>query len=364
MPKNIVICCDGTGNEFGEDNSNVVKLCQILVRGQKEQSVFYDPGVGTSPVPDVTRTFWSTLYKIKGLAFATGISANIQQGYIFLMNNYEDGDHVYLFGFSRGAYAARAIAGMVYACGLLTKDNAPMVEYAYKLYRDVHLKAALDKFKNTFSRQCKPHFIGLWDTVSSVGWAYERQNFPFTFRNPDVGIVRHAISIDERRAKFRTNKWGFPEDGQDVRQVWFVGVHSDIGGGYPEAESGLSKLALQWIVDEACHSGLLCSAAAYDEVVLGVGGQYAAPSPRATLHNSLTGAWTFLEWIPLPRWNAAKERDELYTYHSQSRSIAEGSVVHQSVIDRMRDIPDYRPQNLTKAYTVEPYSTRPTNLWP
>ncbi|HED17756.1 MAG TPA: DUF2235 domain-containing protein [Gammaproteobacteria bacterium] len=112
-------------------------------------------------------------------------------------------------------------------------------------------------FKRTFSRECPVHFLGLWDTVKSIGWIYDPVNLPYTMNNPSVGVVRHAISIDERRALFRSNLWGAGTDEQDVLQVWFAGVHSDVGGGYPENESGLAKIAMQWMVEEAQKFGLL-----------------------------------------------------------------------------------------------------------
>ncbi len=363
MAKNIVICCDGTGNEFGDHNSNVVKLCQILVRNNPDQQIYYDPGVGTSPVPDRHRGLRSTWAKIKGLAFAAGISENIKQSYSYLMNAFEEGDRVYFFGFSRGAYTARAIAGMVRQCGLLMKHNEPMVEYAYKLYRDEFNPDVLAEFRAIYSRTCKPHFMGVWDTVSSVGWAWDRENFGATWKNPDLRTIRHAIAIDERRAKFRTNKFGIVEGcPQDLRQVWFAGVHSDIGGGYPEPESGLSKIAMKWIVDEACAQGLLVRKQGYDDVVLGKNNRYAPPDHRAMMHNSLEGAWKIVEQVPLPRFNYETNQTELVRYESKPRGIEPDSILHQSVVERMRDDHAYKPVNVPDHYQVEPTGTTPANL--
>jgi uncharacterized protein (DUF2235 family) len=362
MSKNIVVCCDGTGNEFGEGNSNVVKLCQIMARDRKDQLVFYHPGVGTTPVPDRHRTLRNTWFKIKGLAFAAGITSNICEGYSYLMNTFEEGDRVFFFGFSRGAFTARAIAGMIHQVGLLTKRNQPMVQYAYKLYREHFDPAVLGKFRSTYSRKCQPHFMGLWDTVGSVGWAWDRENFAATYQNPDVSIVRHAIAIDERRAKFRTNKWGPPADGQDVRQVWFAGVHSDIGGGYPEMESGLSKIPLQWMVAEACAAGLHVYEDSYTKVVLGGNGKYARPDARGKMHDSLTGAWKFMEYIPLPSWNYEADKEELIQYREHPRQIAANSILHQSVIDRRSSDDSYGPTNIPEQYQVEPYSQTPSTL--
>src|SRR5262249_37415845 len=113
------------------------------------------------------------------------------------------------------------------------------------------------KFRETFSLvQCKPHFVGVWDTVSSVGWIYDPLSVRFSKNNPDIQIGRHAISIDERRCFFRQNLWGEQQDGQSLKQVWFAGVHSDIGGGYPESNSGLAKVTLEWMITEAATAGL------------------------------------------------------------------------------------------------------------
>jgi uncharacterized protein (DUF2235 family) len=128
-------------------------------------------------------------------------------------------------------------------------------------------------FKSTFSTQiCKPWFVGVWDTVSSIGWYENPLRLPYTSNNPDIEIGRHAIAIDERRAFFRTNLW-MPKDcpsqsgPRDLKQVWFPGVHGDVGGGYPEAESGLSKIALQWMLNEAINAGLLVSPGRMDLVL-------------------------------------------------------------------------------------------------
>src|SRR3954471_21430454 len=118
--------------------------------------------------------------------------------------------------------------------------------------------AVAAKFKATFSRECKPHFVGLWDTVSSVGWAYDPVTLPYTYANPDIEIGRHAISIDERRCAFRQNLWSNKTTAnQNIEQLWFAGVHSDVGGGYTESESGLAKVCLEWMLTEAAKAQLL-----------------------------------------------------------------------------------------------------------
>src|SRR5207249_3609227 len=118
------------------------------------------------------------------------------------------------------------------------------------------------EFKRTMTRvECKPWFVGVWDTVSSVGWIENPLHLPYVSNNVDIEVGRHAIAIDERRAFFRTQLW-IPDltkawGPKDLKQVWFAGVHCDVGGGYPEAESGLSKIPLKWMLNEGKAYGLL-----------------------------------------------------------------------------------------------------------
>ena len=199
--------------------------------------------------------------EVIGLAFGYGISDNIADAYQFLMReNFQTDDSVYFVGFSRGAYTARALCGMLHIIGLLREDNEGLIPYSIRMIkqRKIDFAVAAD-FKKTFCRECKPHFIGVWDTVSSVGWVYNVAHFPGTkaTHNPDLRFIRHAVSIDERRAFFRQNLFGPPHDPeQDIKEVWFAGVHSDVGGSYPESESQLSKIALQWMICEAESAGL------------------------------------------------------------------------------------------------------------
>jgi len=149
---------------------------------------------------------------------------------------------------------------MLHALGLLTQGNEGLIPYAIRLIKkqpiDFHVAA---DFKKTFSRECKPHFVGVWDTVSSVGWVYNAVRFPFTTaaRNPDLAVIRHAVSIDERRAFFSSKPvWRAPWSPARREGGLVSGVHSDVGGSYPEPESQLSKIALRWMVCEAELAGI------------------------------------------------------------------------------------------------------------
>src|SRR5438309_3224113 len=223
MPKNIVICCDGTGNQFGHENSNVVKLYKTLTCNAS-QIAYYHPGVGTMGARNALTRIGKWWTRTIGLAFGYGLSDNVADAYQFLMRTYEPGDRVYVFGFSRGAYTARALCGMLHAVGLLTPGNEALIPYAIRMIKRKKIDfPVLADFKGTFSRECKPYFVGVWDTVSSVGWVYDAVHFPFTraTKNPDLNIVRHAVSIDERRAFFRENSFGAPYSSkQDVLEAW------------------------------------------------------------------------------------------------------------------------------------------------
>ncbi|HVZ81324.1 MAG TPA: DUF2235 domain-containing protein [bacterium] len=351
---NIVICCDGTGNEFGSHNSNVIKLFSALDKDKNQQTVYYHPGIGTVGVSNPLLWLWTWFNRILGAAMGFGIRKDVADCYRFLMDSYRGPqDKVYVFGFSRGAYTARILCGMLNQFGLLQRGDDLLINYAYKLFNreDPNAAALSAEFKKTFSRECKPHFVGVWDTVSSVGWIYDPTSFPNTYRNRDIKIARHAISIDERRCFFRQNLMARGEEGQDIVQVWFPGVHSDIGGGYsPYSECGLSQIALGWMIREATKAGLKFDKA---KVKALFEAPNAAPDPAGKLHVSLTGFWWILEFIP-KRYFDFKEK--VYRFKlplAQPRFIQEGALVHESVIKRMKDPKSrYKPVNLPENYRV------------
>ena len=381
--KNIVICCDGTGNEFGDNNSNVVKLYATLDINDK-QIGYYHPGVGTMGAPSARNKIeeeWSTLM---GLAFGAGFMANVGDAYRYLMDMYREGDDIYLFGFSRGAYTVRALAGVLRMFGLLCPGNDGLVPYVTRMFartsrelaRHQDVFAVADRFKQTFSRDVTLHFVGVWDTVSSVGWIYDSVVLPFSARNPDMKIGRHAISIDERRCFFRDNLWGKPfEPGdphyrfdfkQDIKQVWFAGVHSDIGGSYSEVQSGLSKLTLEWMLREALLAGLAVDPARA-AVVLGrmplPDGErpYVEPDPAACIHNSLTGAWWPVEVVPHRYYDKQAKEIKWRIPLGAPRFIPvdRSTVMHESVQQRLDANVGYDPPNLPKGRLADHFSIEP-----
>jgi uncharacterized protein (DUF2235 family) len=361
MAKNIVICCDGTSNEFGDSNTNVVKLYQMLVSDPNQQLVYYHPGLGTMGARGALTKVGRWWTGVLGLAFGYGITSNIGDCYQFLMDNFEDGDKVFLFGFSRGAYTARALGAMLHMFGLLRKGNDIQFPYAARMFKQKlnnHDFAVADEFKSTFSRVCKPYFVGVWDTVSSVGWIYDPVRLPFTTTNPDIGIGRHAISIDERRCMYRQNLWGTGQPHQDLKQVWFAGVHSDVGGGYPEPQSSFSKVTLKWMLREAKLAGLLTRPEVEELFLEGTpipnspistNFTFAKPDPTATPQPSLRGWWWLLELCP-KQYQAKEDGRWVKKWKiplGRRRVIPDDSLIHVSVEVRKK-LPGYDPKNLPK----------------
>jgi hypothetical protein len=232
--------------------------------------------------------------------------------------------------------------------GLFDPGNYILVDYAIELYKK-RSKKKIDLsvgFKDTFGQECKPHFVGVWDTVSSVGWIFSPLNLPFTHKNPDIIIGRHALAIDERRAFFRQNSWikAFPE--QNLKELWFAGVHSDVGGGYPENESGLSKIAFEWMISEAKNAGLLIDERLYRDL-LGGNAEFTKPDPHAPAHESLSGWWKLAELIPRRRWHPALKRERWMVPFFGHRYVPKDSECHPSVGERRsRAENNYSPRNL------------------
>lgn len=250
MAKNIVICCDGTGNEYGQNNTNVVKMYQLAAKS-KSQVVYYDPGVGTGG--------WEYDESIGDMrakgdqATGYGLQKNVEDAYRYLMHYYEAGDKIFLFGFSRGAFTVRSLAGMLHKCGLLHAGMDNMVKYAGKMYNTDKNSPIAAKFKQTFSRACPVHFIGVWDTVASLALNAGKK-FHDAHLNPEVTHGYHALALDEVREKFPPSLWKRRINGVDVEQVWFAGVHSDVGGWY--RNTSLSDIALKWMGEKALACGM------------------------------------------------------------------------------------------------------------
>jgi uncharacterized protein (DUF2235 family) len=357
MQKNIVICCDGTANEFARDHTNVVKLFYALEHDTAGQITYYHPGLGTMEPAGALTPLARKITKLLGMAVGFGLSDDIFRAYSFLMEQYQDGDKVFLFGFSRGAYTVRAVCSLLHMYGLIRPGNEPLVPYAVRMMLAIQRArgndakqndarqryfALANQFKHMMARTpCKPWFVGVWDTVSSVGWIDNPLKLPYVANNPDIEIGRHAVSIDEHRAFFRNHLWRMPDDPsaprgpKDLKQVWFAGVHCDVGGGYPEKESGLSKFALDWMIQEAKKGGLNVNRGREDEV-LGKhqSGEYVPSDPNAQIHESLTGAWNIAEFVLKEHydWTTGKSKRRMNFY--RRRTLPPNSLVHESVFLR------------------------------
>lgn len=364
MGKNIVLCFDGTGNSFEtpDTDSNVVKLYSSLII-DADQIGYYHPGVGTMGAPNAPGRAGKEWSRVKGLAFGAGLLDIVGDAYRYLMDTYNDGDQIFLFGFSRGAFAARTFASVIHVFGLLCAGNHGCIPYILRMYAKRsrlanHKKVTFDTdepFKWEFShkQEVRIHFCGLWDTVSSYGWVYSPIKLPFEGRNPIIDVGRHAVSIHERRCYYQDNLWGKSYPWQDIRQVWFCGVHSDVGGSYPESQSGLSKIPLEWLLVEAEKAGLRIKEEKA-RIVLGSGNPdppvpglpgYVKPDPDACCHRSLHGPWWLLEFSP----HMGGRGSGFYIPLGRKRKIPRGSVIHESVL-----VSKWKPTDLPE-HRVEPW---------
>ncbi|KJA23235.1 hypothetical protein HYPSUDRAFT_138053 [Hypholoma sublateritium FD-334 SS-4] len=205
--RTLVLCFDGTSNEYDADNTNVVKFFALLRKDCfDEQLCYYQAGVGTYFEPGVVSPLFEWWAKILDLAFAWYLDVHVMDGYKFLMQNYRSGDKICIFGFSRGAYTARALGGLLYKVGLLPRDNEAQVPFAYRMYKrtDAAGLQLCAGFKQTYCQTVNIEFMGVWYTVASVG-VISGRTLPFTNSNSSIKTFRHALSLDEHRAKFQPN---------------------------------------------------------------------------------------------------------------------------------------------------------------
>jgi uncharacterized protein (DUF2235 family) len=353
MGRKIILCFDGTNNAYATTNTNVVKLYAMLDRSKDDQFAYYQPGIGTSPPPGMWGKVKKWMVTRLDLAIAWLLEQHVSDGYRFLMRYYRDGDQIFIFGFSRGAYTARALAGMIHKVGLLSQGNEELVPFAWAQYKKERDWEESGGFRKTFCRKITIDFLGLWDTVSSVGWLWHPQYLEFTANNPSVKVVRHALALDERRSYFVQNLWGHdPTIKTDIEQVWFAGVHCDVGGGYMEAESGLAKIALKWMLEQARQWGLRFEPSAEALILPAVSTKSsAAPDPTALQHESLRGLWWLAEFIPKRIKDPAADFKPRWIIHcGRHRYVAVGSKIHASLLERRRRLPTYSPPNLPAQY--------------
>jgi uncharacterized protein (DUF2235 family) len=323
MSKNIIFCADGTWDK-PKNKTNVHKLFDAVnsMSNPSVQVAFYDDGVGSDGTP---------FEKLAGGAVGEGLFQKIKDGYKKIMRAYERGDDIFIFGFSRGAYIARSLAGMIAVCGLPTApvdDEAKLVNTAFQAYRNQDQRPALLASLNQYALDdAKIKMVGVWDTVGALGipalfGGVDLLHYGFldTSLHPDVLHAYQALAIDERRKQFPPTLWTPPSPpvaGQVLEQVWFCGVHCDVGGGYPE--TGLSDITFSWMLGKVKKLGL--------HIAGKVWAQYAsldANSALAQIHKSWNIFWLF----------------------PKSRTIASDAALSNSVAIRCKNDPSYQPGNL------------------
>jgi uncharacterized protein (DUF2235 family) len=314
----LVLYFDGTWNRPAA-KTNVHRLYRITAErdGDVVQQAEYVEGVG--------RTFeW-----LRGGILGFGTARNIRHGYAWLHERYEEGDEIYVFGFSRGAYAARSLAGMISRFGVLPRGSGTTVEQVYRRYA----AKRTDRFPD--SRDTSVHFVGVWDTVGALGvpwghlpWLSRSTLFHDTSPSPRYRNMFHALAIDEHRAAFAPTLW--TEDGvrlqpgQTIEQRWFVGSHSDVGGN--RQDRGLAHVPLWWMYDRARACGL-----AFTETVT---------PERGLVHQPIGDSYDSF----LHGWYRRIHRDRAYRPIGEAtKRMPDGQVVRplsetidESVFDRWR----------------------------
>jgi uncharacterized protein (DUF2235 family) len=392
VPKNIIILLDGTSNQVSANRTNILRLYGVLEKSGR-QLVFYDPGVGTLGDDGAWLALWREATEVWGLATGWGLDDNVKRAYRFLVENYNDGrrasddsgerDQICILGFSRGAYAARVLAGFVNALGLIEQRNLNLLDYAYRAYKRIGESGnsgfeEMRLYERILDTDRPPiRCLGLFDTVASViesgRFGPRLRSHAFTSHNPSVRSVRHAVAVDEHRTMFNPTLWpaggkyrGNPfnvagEIDQDLREVWFNGCHSDVGGGLPEECSALAKEALRWMIDQTEPMGVRYVARTVRSLVMGqgeatssAGKAYIAPDGNGKIHESMTLLWSLLEF--LPRRKAARSRRPaifgITIPFFERRNVPEGAFLHSSVVARAESSVPPAP-NLPKSYVKE-----------
>ncbi|MDR3713128.1 MAG: DUF2235 domain-containing protein [Puia sp.] len=337
--KRLITCSDGTWDRPGnidrglpvQSNVQLIYNCICGNGNGVKQLKAYDTGVGSS-------TF-SIRDQLLGGATGLGIDKKIKDIYTFFVMNYQPGDEIYLFGFSRGAYTARSLAGFIRNCGILKPAYLSFIDRAYELYRDRNDYTSPDSdlmvsFKANYCVEpvTRIKFIGVWDTVGSLGiplpafrfYNMERYKFHDETLSSTVDFAYHALAVDERRALFKPTLWQESTNTklgttQIMEQRWFPGVHCNIGGGY--TDRGLSDTTLAWMIEKAKGIGL-----------------YFDPAETATIHPDYKGelrdSFTPLYWLSGRIWRDVMKRTDT---HEQ---------IDESVYARHLAIPAYTPKNI------------------
>ena len=333
--KRIVICCDGTWST-PEKPTNVVKLVRSIKpfsTDGKHQVVFYDQGVGT----------YNGFDKLIGGAFGKGVEQNVLDAYRFIAHNYQAGDEIYCFGFSRGAYTARALGGMLHTIGLLHKNELHTLPAAYQYYRTPPQKRDTQNYRENLKPEIK--LLAVWDTVGALGaptpilgrFTKSLVGFFNTLLSPEINNAYQALAIDEKRPPFQPSLWtGEINSDQTVEQTWFAGAHSDVGGGYHE--SSLSDIALTWIARKSKLSGLDFSE------------EYFADESK--VHADVTGEIHDTFSLPYSWLEKIGAKSGVRQLQGELNNPPINVSVHESVIQRMDQVENYQPKNFVDTLPV------------
>ncbi|KAI6161304.1 hypothetical protein EDD17DRAFT_1759355 [Pisolithus thermaeus] len=358
--RTLVLCFDGTDDKFDGDNTNIVQFFSMLKKDDpRQQMVYYQAGMGTYTIPQIATPFYTKISKVFDMMLGHHLDAHVMAGYEFLMQNCEyfltsvdaydcyvnfadeAGDKICLFGFSRGAYTARALAGMLHKVGLLPPCNHQQVPFAYHMYSKENKKGwdQSTVFKKAFSIDVDIEFVGVWDTVNSVGIIPRR--LPFTAVNNNIRFFRHALSLDEHRIRFMPSFYTYPtqEDNKlgvqkgemprsvkrspactiphgqsphdksnsnghhhesspldpvcictppitqtNVDEVWFAGCHCDVGGGSVKngTRNSLARIPLRWMIREIfkANVGILFYRSMFEQIGMDPSTLLSASGPR------------------------------------------------------------------------------------
>ncbi len=355
MKKRIIICSDGTWNSPEEKSdgsvciTNVLRLARAISSYDSEEGIhqvaFYDAGIGAESIGPIEK-------KARG-ATGWGIRKNIADCYRFLAHNYCEQDELFLFGFSRGAYTVRLLSGLLDGIGILTKrelDHLPQILDYYRGSESKRKKKEFKAIRELTQRTVKPSIrcLGVWDTVGALGiptplvgaltkkWV--------GFRNvhlcENVERAYQALAIDERRPPFAPSVWDGRQPGQHLEQVWFAGVHSDVGGGYREKD--LSLIALDWMARRSMECGLKLDTAFLEGLIPAAEAERRALGPR---HDSMSPLYRVLSV-----WGRHVVGRLFKGEPSPSRPVGSwidyGEMIHESVLTRLQKDPSYRPGNL------------------
>jgi uncharacterized protein (DUF2235 family) len=322
---NIVLCFDGTGGTVrATGNSNVVRLFEMLSNDDK-QLTYYDPGVGTFSSGGTWTPAAQWLSRAFGLLFGAGMRTQLEEAYAFLINHWKPYDDIFIFGFSRGAYCARALTGLLHLIGVMRPGSDNLVQYAVSNYAREKPKwrnnewQQAHEFARAMSRHVDGHtsvpvkYLGIWDTVKAPGVLARSMEWPYTRQLPNVAAGRHAVAIDEKRRPFREYLVNQKEGHKTIEEVWFAGVHSDIGGGY-EDEPRLGDIALVWMTKGAQDAGL----STRDDRPLPI---LTPAHATAQIHQKMDWYWSLLI--------------------DKRRTLPTAAKVHDSVRQRIAAQPDY-----------------------